>query len=145
MGTRTEDRPTIRLATVDGEPTGEFARERELALSDEEAGAMLIDQGGGHMRAAWAWLALAVVAFCVLAAGGNGQAAGAAEPRITISSPANASLITNDRLAFSGVADRGSRWVERSTDLRGCDGSDGDVECSCVAVERYDAYLQRQR
>ena len=41
MATRTEDRPTIRLATVDGEPTGEFARERELAPSDGEAEAML--------------------------------------------------------------------------------------------------------
>jgi hypothetical protein len=43
MAATREDRPTIRLATVDGEPTSEFARERELALSDDEAQAMLID------------------------------------------------------------------------------------------------------
>jgi hypothetical protein len=43
MASRTKERPAIRLATVDGEPTGEFARGRELALSDGQAEAMLID------------------------------------------------------------------------------------------------------
>jgi hypothetical protein len=43
MATGTKQRPPIRLATVDGEPTGEFAREREGALSDGQAEAILID------------------------------------------------------------------------------------------------------
>jgi hypothetical protein len=43
MVSGTRERRAIRLATVDGEPTGEFARGREAVLSDGQAEAMLID------------------------------------------------------------------------------------------------------